>query len=132
MARTEGFPNTLLEAMACAAPIVAGRLAQLEELLIDGENARLCAIDAAAVGDAIAALLADPAAAARMGQAARAVALAAGDLEQNGRKFAHALTDRLASRPPAPGGLTAFRAAWLGQRAAARVERIGRSRAGGR
>ena len=69
----EGIPIALLEAMACGLPCVASRLPGATDTMVeDGVSGRLVApgdIDAFAA--AIGGLLADPAAASRMGAAAR-------------------------------------------------------------
>jgi glycosyltransferase involved in cell wall biosynthesis len=71
--RREGHPMVLLEAMAVAAPIVAARVTGIEGAVSDGHAARLVPPeDAAALGRAIAHLLADPAAARALGAAAAA------------------------------------------------------------
>lgn len=67
----EGFSIPAIEAMACATPVVASRVGALPELL-DGDVGRLVAAgDAAALGTALAEVLADPAGANRMGEAGR-------------------------------------------------------------
>jgi glycosyltransferase involved in cell wall biosynthesis len=42
LARSEGFPNSVLEMMAVKTPMIVGKIPQIEELLRDGENALLC------------------------------------------------------------------------------------------
>jgi glycosyltransferase involved in cell wall biosynthesis len=59
--RYEGFPLALLEAMAAEVPVVATRIAGVDELVVDGQNGNLVeAGDSAGLGTAITNLLADP------------------------------------------------------------------------
>jgi glycosyltransferase involved in cell wall biosynthesis len=84
----EGFPMTLLEAFARATPVVASRIGSLAELVEDGVTGRLAAPgDPAALAAAIEAMLGDPAGAARMGRAARAVVQARYDPASNGTRL---------------------------------------------
>lgn len=67
---SEGFPNSLVEAMAAGRPIVATRVGGVPDAVRDGENGILVAPgDPTAFASAIATLLADPERAARMGHA---------------------------------------------------------------
>jgi mannosyltransferase len=71
--RWEGFGLTPLEAMAAAVPVVATTVGAFPELVVDGETGALVPPgEPAAIARALAPLLADPAARARMGEAARA------------------------------------------------------------
>jgi glycosyltransferase involved in cell wall biosynthesis len=64
---SEGMPNFVLEAMAAGVPLASTRAGAAPELLEEGALGRLAPIgDAAALGDAILAQLADPAAARTM------------------------------------------------------------------
>ncbi len=73
---TEGAPVAVAEAMATGLPVVATRHSGIPEQVVDGETGLLVAEgDVAGMGAAIARLLADPALAARMGEAGRARAL---------------------------------------------------------
>jgi glycosyltransferase involved in cell wall biosynthesis len=68
----EGLPGALLEAMAAGLPIVATDVEGSNELVTDGETGLLVpARDPRALADALVATLADPAAAAARGRAAR-------------------------------------------------------------
>ncbi|MCL4257257.1 MAG: glycosyltransferase family 4 protein [Anaerolineales bacterium] len=70
--RHEGMPNALLEAMASGLPAVATRIAGNEELVAEGETGLLVpSEDAAALRDALAKLIADPALRQRYGSEAR-------------------------------------------------------------
>jgi glycosyltransferase involved in cell wall biosynthesis len=70
----EGFPLVLLQAMAAGLPITASAIDGPNEMLIAGENALMAAAgDPQALAGGLAMLLADPARAARLAAAARAV-----------------------------------------------------------
>lgn len=72
----EGTPVSAIEAMAAARPVVATRVGGLVDLIDDGATGRLVPPgDVAALASAIAGLAADPDARARMGDAARRLAL---------------------------------------------------------
>jgi glycosyltransferase involved in cell wall biosynthesis len=73
---SEGFPNTVVEAMAAGNPVVATDVGGTADAIRDGESGVLVPAGAAApLAAAIGALLDDPARAARMGTAARQRAL---------------------------------------------------------
>lgn len=68
----EGFSNSLIEKMAHGLPVVATRVGGNIDAVIDGETGRLVPVsDAAALGEAIAALYENAGLRARMGAAAR-------------------------------------------------------------
>jgi glycosyltransferase involved in cell wall biosynthesis len=70
----EGFPLVLLQAMAAGLPIVSSAIDGPNEMLAQDESGLLVAAgDPRALADALVALLADPARAARLGAAARGV-----------------------------------------------------------
>ncbi|MEJ7745197.1 MAG: glycosyltransferase family 4 protein [Luteimonas sp.] len=72
----EGLPKGLIEAAACALPLVTTDVPGCREVVSDGvEGLLVPARDADALADAIARLQDDPVSAARMGQAARQKAL---------------------------------------------------------
>ncbi len=80
----DALPTVLLEAMACARPVVSTRLSGIPEIVDDGVTGLLVPPrDVAALADAVAALLADPAGAAAMGAAGRARAEVLFDLRRN-------------------------------------------------
>lgn len=65
-------PTVAMEAMACGVPLVGSRIGGLPDLIDDGQTGLLFeAGSSAALGAALSKLIADPAEAARMGQAAR-------------------------------------------------------------
>jgi glycosyltransferase involved in cell wall biosynthesis len=69
---SEGLPNSLVEASACARPIVATRTDGVPEVVLDGETGLLVPKgDAAALAAAIGRLLDDPELGRRMGEAGR-------------------------------------------------------------
>ena len=85
---SEGFPNTLVEAMAAAVPIVASRVGGIIDAVIDRENGLLVPPQhAEALGDALGALADDP-------DGRRAMGLA-GQVRANDLYRAAAATGRL-------------------------------------
>ncbi len=88
MARSEGFPNTVLEVMAARRPLVVGRLPEIEALMTDGSHGRLCAFDAEAMAAALHDVLDQPAHAQDMVEQASRLATTHGDLAKNGHRFA--------------------------------------------
>ncbi len=74
---TEGLPSVAMEAMGVGVPVIASTDASVEGLVVDGVNGMMFpSRDAAALADAMASMLADPARAAAMGEAARALVAA--------------------------------------------------------
>lgn len=68
----EGFPNSLIEAMAVGLPAVATPVGAVPEIIRDGENGLLVPLgDGAALAAALDRLTQDPALRGRMGEAAR-------------------------------------------------------------
>jgi glycosyltransferase involved in cell wall biosynthesis len=68
----DGLPNVVLEAMACARPVVASDLAAIATAVVPGESGLLVpAGDPGALASAIGALLHEPALRGRLGQKAR-------------------------------------------------------------
>ncbi len=68
----EGLPKVLLEAAACARPLVATDAPGCREIVRDGENGLLVPLrDAAGLAEAIARLVGDPALRLRMGETGR-------------------------------------------------------------
>jgi glycosyltransferase involved in cell wall biosynthesis len=93
----EGFPMTLLEAFARATPVVAARIGSLAELIEDGVTGRLAPPgDSVALAMAIEAMLTDPVAATRIGEAARAIAGARYDPASNGARLEEIYRDAVA------------------------------------
>lgn len=69
---SEGFPNTILEAMAAARPVVATRVGAIGDAVVHGKTGLLVAArDVEGLAESLDVLLADPAQARRMGEAGR-------------------------------------------------------------
>ena len=87
MAGSEGFPNTLLEAMGCETPILVGDIPQVRELLEDGINARICDIDKTKIAGVLGEMLDDPVGTREMAAKGRETVRHFGDISINGRRF---------------------------------------------
>jgi glycosyltransferase involved in cell wall biosynthesis len=67
--RYEGFPNALLEAMACGLPVISTRSVGAQEIVTDGHDGLLTPIDdEAALADAMRRLIEDPQLRAHLGR----------------------------------------------------------------
>lgn len=85
----DGLPTVLLEAMGKAVPVVTTTVTGGPEIVVEGETGHLCPPgDAAALADALARLLADPARARAMGMAGRRRAERLFDLSTNAARLA--------------------------------------------
>ena len=87
MAQSEGFPNTVLEAMACRVPVVIGEIAQIGELLRNGINALITPIRVDAIVDAVSGLLEDDALAYRISDGGLSTVRKYGDISRSGAAF---------------------------------------------
>jgi glycosyltransferase involved in cell wall biosynthesis len=103
--RRDGIPNVVVEALAMGVPCVGTRAAGLEEAIVPGETGALAGPeDVAGLADAVAGLIADPAALERLGARARACALERFDADRNFERL-FALWERRGAAPaPAAEG----------------------------
>lgn len=93
----DGLPNALLEAMAAARPIVASRVAGVPDVIRDGQHGIIVPErDPAALAAALVRLLDDPAAAARLGDAARQRMLSELTWAHTAARFEEVYTDACA------------------------------------
>ena len=91
----EGFPNSVLEMLACKTPVIVGRIPQIEELLTDGENARFCDLTESSIANGMRWML-DPGNRRTMeqiGDAGLAVSRESADIVANARRFASRLEE---------------------------------------
>ena len=88
----DGIPVVLMEAMACALPVISGDLPAVRELVIDEQTGLLVpGDDPAALTIALARLADDPALRRRLGEAGRAHVLAEFALDVNIDRLEQAL-----------------------------------------
>lgn len=88
VARTDGFPNAVLEAMSCTRPIIVGKIPHIEELLKDGYNARLCDITVQDIIDSLTDVLANQEKYKKITEAGYDTVKQYGDIKVNGGRFA--------------------------------------------
>jgi colanic acid/amylovoran biosynthesis glycosyltransferase len=88
----DGIPNVLIEAMACALPVVSSDLPAIRELVVSGENGALVPPgDSAALAAALRELLDDPSRRAALGNNGRVTVVEMFDARVNTRRFADVL-----------------------------------------
>jgi glycosyltransferase involved in cell wall biosynthesis len=98
--KMEGIPVALMEALACALPVVATSLSGVPELVRAGETGRLVPpADAKALADALAAVYADPEGAAEMARMGRTLVMEEFALQSNVARLS-ALFERVAHAGP--------------------------------
>jgi glycosyltransferase involved in cell wall biosynthesis len=101
----EALSNSLLESMAAGAPVVATRVGGTPEVVIDGETGLLVPpADAVSLASSIAHLLATPALAQRLGQAARRLITERFSIERMASRTEQLYRDLLARKLRAPLG----------------------------
>lgn len=92
----EGIPVTLMEAMACALPVVSSRLSGIPELVEDGISGLLAAPgNAEAIADALERLARDTALRTALGRAARMRIVSSFDIHRNTSELARLFQDYL-------------------------------------
>ena len=98
----EGLPVVLMEALAARVPVIASRVAGVQELVEDGENGfTIPPGDVESLVARMTLLLADPALRATLGQAGRDKVLAAFDIAQEAAWLGHLFEGSLAGTLPA-------------------------------
>jgi glycosyltransferase involved in cell wall biosynthesis len=100
---SDGLPQSLFEAMACAAPIVLGRLPVYEEVVHDAAEVLLVALNPEAVAQAVRRLLCEPGLAARLAARARETVRAEADLGREAARVEGFYAEARAASIPAPG-----------------------------
>lgn len=94
----EGFPLVLLEAMAVGLPVASSAIPGPDEMIVEGVSGRLSPPgDAAALADALAGLIADPAGSIALGRKAREAVLADYGPDSLARRLS-AVVDEIANR----------------------------------
>jgi glycosyltransferase involved in cell wall biosynthesis len=100
---SEGFPNTLVEAMATGLACIATDLACIPEILVHGQNGLLVRPgDPAELASALSALMADASLRRSLGEAARACVVEHFDLEGSADRFVAHVTKIAGSRTRCP------------------------------
>jgi glycosyltransferase involved in cell wall biosynthesis len=101
----DNLPNTMLEAMSCATPVVAFDVGGMPDMVTDGKTGRLVpAGDVRALGEAIASLVANPELRAAMGQNCRALMTGRYDLKHQARSYLELYRDLTEKSPDVDRG----------------------------
>ena len=117
--RSDGLPQTLLEAMACGVPNVIGRLHRYGEIVQDGESAVFADITPEGVADAVLRLLRNPEFSRRVAEQGRKIVIEQANFPRDVAKVENAyyeLTNRRnLVRLPRPMMLSDVAMYWLGR-----------------
>jgi glycosyltransferase involved in cell wall biosynthesis len=90
VARSDGFPNTVLEVFACCVTVIIGEIPHVKDLVEDGHNVKMCKISVAAIAEAIIDVLSNPPAYAMVATQGYQTVRQFGDIGKNGERFAKA------------------------------------------
>ena len=107
-ARSEGFPNTVLEVLASGRPVVAVELPQFHELLTDGQNVVFCEHSARHMASKLIWLSRSPEIVEKLAQGGNHIAAKHGNIEENGRAFASQLKELLPMQNKTLSNFSAF------------------------
>ncbi len=99
---TEGHPRALIEAMACAMPVIGSRVPGIQSVLQHGVTGYLCDTDADSIASAIKTVMAQPGLMRRMGENARKFAVENYSLPMLAQREYELLVD-VARRHPVDG-----------------------------
>lgn len=102
--RSDGLPQTLLEAMACGVPNVIGRLDRYGEIVKDGESVITADVEPASVAEAIVRVLTDQALRDRIAARGRETVVEVANFPRDVRRV-EALYRELAAAPRRPSRL---------------------------
>ena len=83
----DNLPNTILEALACGTAVVATDVGGIPDMIVDGESGSIRPVDAAALGEAVGNVLADPERRDRFGAAGRERAVRLFGLERQAQSY---------------------------------------------
>jgi len=98
--KMEGIPVALMEALACALPVVATSISGIPELVRPGETGYLVPpADGPALAEALAAVYAQPAEAAQMGQAGQLLVKQEFELQANVRRLSSLFGQIIQAKP---------------------------------
>jgi len=98
MANSEGFPNSVLEVMACNRPVVIGEIPQIRELLVDDYNAKFCSFDKNSISNSILDVLNNKEKAIFLSENGRKMALEKGNISKNGTVFANIFKNKVSTQ----------------------------------
>lgn len=93
LGRSEGFPTTVLEALACQKPVVVGRIPQISEIITDKREALLCNFTPNDIAAKVIDLLKDKKLANYIAKNGRKKVKEVADIEINAKKFAKSVRD---------------------------------------